>query len=239
MNRYLLSAVTWLQLLIAGSYCLQAQTKSFSEGPHRIEITLEKKDADRWRSVTPSLIFEQNDLVRFRIRANFDGYLYVMNHATSGIYTLLFPQDRSENENRIRANAEYLIPGTDAQFRIAGPPGHEIIYWLISPVQLGGTRTTKQSGLLAPLPLPKTSEPIRQLLPRCNDEIFRARGECVDLSAGPALVSRNSALPDSLSEHFTAASRDLLFTPEKNSVVISSVVPLTGPVIYEFRLAHR
>ena len=33
--------------------------------------------------------------------------------------------------------------------------------------------------------------------------------------------------------------RDLLFLRQKNTAVISSQAPLTGPVIYEFRLAHR
>jgi len=33
--------------------------------------------------------------------------------------------------------------------------------------------------------------------------------------------------------------RDLLFMRQKNTAVISSPVSLTGPVIYEYRLAHR
>ena len=236
--RYLLSTGIMLQfLIVCGS--LQAQTKTLSEGPHRIEITLEKKDADKWLSVNPSLVFENNDLVRFQIRTNFDGYLYVMNHATSGSYSLLFPQQQGESDNRIRANRGYVIPGAEGQFQITGPPGHEIIYWLISPVPLGSIGAKTREGSINQLPLPKPSRPLQDLLPRCNDEIFRARGECIDDSAGPGRVSGNSELPENLTSRAIAASRDLTFTSQDDSVVVSSSVPLTDPIIYEFRLAHR
>ena len=33
--------------------------------------------------------------------------------------------------------------------------------------------------------------------------------------------------------------RDLLFMQQQETAVIASTAPLTGPVIYEFRLAHR
>ncbi|SPE39978.1 hypothetical protein SBA3_3530008 [Candidatus Sulfopaludibacter sp. SbA3] len=33
--------------------------------------------------------------------------------------------------------------------------------------------------------------------------------------------------------------RDLLFMRQQDTAVIASTEPLTGPVIYEFRLAHR
>jgi len=238
MTRGYASAYGWFVLgLVICVFSAQISAWSIPAEPHLV-ITLERKVADGWSSVSPELILEQNDLVRFRIRANFEGYLYVVNHATSGGYTLLFPQAQSADENRIRPNTEYLVPGTDAQFRITGPPGHEVIYWLISPTSLQGTDLSNRAGLFAPPPA-KASKPDAQLLPRCNDEIFRARGECIDSSAGPAKVSDQSTLPDILAGHFNEASRDLTFTPQEKSTVVSSAVPLRDPIIYEFRLAHR
>ena len=35
------------------------------------------------------------------------------------------------------------------------------------------------------------------------------------------------------------SAQPLLFLRRQNTAVVSSVVPLTGPVIYEFRLAHK
>jgi hypothetical protein len=78
------------------------------------------------------------------------------------------------------------------------------------------------------------------LIPRCDDTILRARGDCVDSSAGPKLVPRGTAIPQNLTaQGATAAQRDLLFMRQKNTAVISSQEPLTGPIVYEFRLAHR
>jgi hypothetical protein len=88
-------------------------------------------------------------------------------------------------------------------------------------------------------PVPKATRPVQNLLPRCNDEIFRARGDCIDDSAGPGRISESIELPDSLAGHVSPTSRDLTFTSQENSVVVSSAVPLEDPIIYEFHLAHR
>jgi hypothetical protein len=82
--------------------------------------------------------------------------------------------------------------------------------------------TSKPSETLpAQAPLPPG------LKPRCDDSIFRARGDCVDTSAGPKVPENDTR------------SRGLVFIREKKSSVISSPTPLTGPVVYEFRLAHK
>jgi hypothetical protein len=46
-------------------------------------------------------------------------------------------------------------------------------------------------------------------------------------------------LPKKLADAAEQSRRDLLFLQQKDSSVISSPAPLTGPVIYEFHLAHR
>jgi len=46
-------------------------------------------------------------------------------------------------------------------------------------------------------------------------------------------------VPDNLSAAAEQGKRDLLFMRQKDTAVIASTEPLTGPVIYEFRLAHR
>jgi hypothetical protein len=69
---------------------------------------------------------------------------------------------------------------------------------------------------------------------------LHARGDCIDSSAGPKLVPRDAEIPQNLTEAASQrGQRDLLFMRQKNTAVISSPVPLSGPVIYEFRLAHR
>jgi hypothetical protein len=205
-----------------------------SQQNQRIEITLERQDSDVWKAVDPGFVFEKGDRVRFRFRSNFDGYLYVMDLGTSGNYSLLFPREETGRENKITSGNEYRIPATQAWFRIAGPPGHDIVYWMVSPLALssGGAGST-------PPALPKTKRPPKTLLPRCDDSIFRARGECIDSSAGLRNIPDTDELPENLKSVPRMDSRELIIMRREESSLISSPVPLTGPVIYQFRLAHK
>ena len=102
--------------------------------PHGVDPG--KAGSDTWRAIDPGLVLAQNDRVRFKFRTNFDGYLYVMNQSTSGKYEQLFPREETGRDNRISASKEYQVPATSAAFRIAGPPGHEIVYWMVTPARL-------------------------------------------------------------------------------------------------------
>ena len=96
---------------------------------------MERLENGVWKLVDPGLVFARNDRVRFRYRANFAGY-FIVNRSTSGKDDQLFPREETGQDNRIAAGKQYTIPSTDAIFRIAGPAGHELIYWLASPVEL-------------------------------------------------------------------------------------------------------
>jgi hypothetical protein len=207
------------------------QTHTMTQGAHRMELLLERREGSNWKTIDPGLVLAQNDFVRFRFRTNFDGYLYVTNFSTSGAYDLLFPNEKTGQENRVTAGKEYLVPATTTAFRISGPPGHEVVYWMVTPVRLAE-------------PAPHFEPPDHKatpltLIPRCDDAILHARGDCIDSSAGPKLVPRGEDIPQSLVGPADAGRRDLLFMRQKDTAVISSPAPLTGPVVYEFRLAHR
>ncbi|MEO8371560.1 MAG: DUF4384 domain-containing protein [Candidatus Solibacter sp.] len=208
-----------------------APSRTMNEGAHRMELILEKLDKDTWKAIDPGLVLAQNDVVRFKFRTNFDGYLYVMNQSTSGKYEQLFPREETGRDNRITASKEYQIPATSTAFRIGGPPGHEVVYWLVSPGRL------TDAGPGNPPPAMKGPPPV--LMPRCDETIMKSRGDCVDSSAGPKLVPRGEALPQNLAQGLDKQQRELLFMRQKNTAVISSQAALEGPVIYEFRLAHR
>jgi hypothetical protein len=207
-----------------------SQSQNMTQGVHRMELTLERLDGSTWNAVDPKLVLAHGDRVRFRFHTNFDGYLYVTNQSTSGKYEQLFPREETGQDNRISASKDYQVPATSVAFRIDGPAGHEITYWLVSPARL--TDAPMRPTLPTTKPAPIT------LIPRCDDTIMKARGDCIDSSAGPKLVPRDI----DLSKDFTAAnaaSRDLLFMRQENKAVISSNQPLNGPIIYEFQLAHR
>jgi hypothetical protein len=228
-----LASALCVAAMLAGSQA-QAQTQShtMTQGGHRMELLLERLDQDTWRTIDPGLVLAQGDRVRFKFRTNFDGYLYVMNQGTSGRYEQLFPSVEAGQDNQIAASREYQVPATSAAFRVSGPAGHDVVYWLVSPVKLTDGVPVN--------PRPAAKPPAPNLIPRCDDTIMKARGECVDSSAGPKLVPRGTEIPQNLtSQGANLKQRDLLFMRQKNTAVISSQEPLTGPIIYEFRLAHR
>jgi hypothetical protein len=204
-----------------------AQSRTMTQGAHRMEMTLERRDGGKWNAVDPGLILNQGDEVRFRFRTNFDGYVYVSNHSTSGKYEQLFPREETGRNNRVTAGQEYRVPATSTAFRIAGPAGHEVVYWLVSPERLGDA------------PRMDFPAPPHTLIPRCDDTRLKARGDCIDVSAGPKLVPRDVAVPQELSDAADRSRRDLMFVRQEDKSVVSSPEPLTGPVIYEFLLAHR
>lgn len=196
---------------------LLAVSGVFAQNASRMEITLERRDGNAWKAVDPGLVLATKERVRFRFKSNFKGYLYVINHSTSGTSTLLFPRQDTGSMNQIEAGKEYVVPATQGAFRVEGPEGYDVISWMVSPV------------VLAAPSLPERTEPATpvEMKPRCDDTIFKARGDCVDTAAGPK------------SQADSNSSRELVFMRQKNSSVIASPIPLKGPVVYEFRLAHR
>lgn len=220
-----------LVLLAAG--CLSAQSKTLSNGAQRIELTIERRVNNAWRAVDPGLIFDSGDRVRFRYKTNFGGFLYVMNHGTAGTYMQLFPSSETGTANRVDPDKEYIVPATDGAFRVAGPPGHDVIYFTVMPVEVTSGSSYK------PLPPPPPTPARHSLTPRCDDAILRARGECVDSSAGAA-----NADPDKLPANLKprggqAQGPELIIRKQRNAALLSSRAPLGGPVTFEFRLAHK
>jgi hypothetical protein len=190
-----------------------------------MEILLERREGSTWKIVDPGLVLEQNDRVRFRVKTNFGGYLYVMNRSTSGKQELLFPTKEAGEKNRIEAERQYLVPATAGAFRITGPAGQEIVYWLVSPLEF--TKDGREYVPLPPPPKPGKTPP--NLVPRCDDTVLRARGDCVDTSAG--------ARPVKGPEQGTPP--EVMFVRRAQASVITTPPTLEGPVIFEFRLAHR
>ena len=220
-------------------YCgiaLLALLLPFADGqsakPLRMEILLEKEDHGKSVVMEPGHVFESGDRLRFRFTPNFDGTLFVMDRGTSGSYTMLFPKEETGTNDRMESGKAYVLPATDkGWFRITGPPGHDVVYFVVTSAK-GGAATI-------PMPVPHTPPPEDKhdpatLIPRCNDELFRARGDCIDSSAGPKAAG--SALPENLTG---MKARDLFFIRKEKTSVVSSQEPLDSPVVYEFHVAHK
>jgi hypothetical protein len=217
--------------LAAGA--LQAPPKPAPARPERpaLSIVVEKKLPDgKAEAMAPNHVFTTGDTIRLRVTSDFDGYLYVMDQGTSGQFSTVFPSLAAGSSNSVQHGQSYLVPSTDdGWFQITGPAGFDVLYFLLSPQTIVSPTA---SSFVAP-------GPISSLKPRCNDAVFRARGECTDISAGPAALPKDAPLPAPIAPIAGAASRDIIVVKKKDGVTVTSEGPKTAPVIYTFRLAHN
>ncbi|HEY3841415.1 MAG TPA: DUF4384 domain-containing protein [Bryobacteraceae bacterium] len=207
-----------------------------SNQPFRMEILLEKEDHGKAVVVEPGHVFEPGDRLRFRFTPNFNGTLFVMDKGTSGSYTMLFPKEETGTNDKLESGKSYLLPSTDkGWFRISGPSGYDIVYFVVTSAAPGAHSTPSVTSVPVPhLPAASDTHEPSSMTPRCNDDLFRARGDCIDLSAGPKKAG--DALPENLSG---LKARDLFFIRKEKASVVSSTAPLDQPAVFEFHVAHK
>ena len=195
--------------------------------PSQLEITLERRRDGKVETMAPGHVFQNGDQVRLRLASHYEGFLYVMDQGTSGRFATVFPAVDTGRDNRLHPDTTYLIPG-DNWFDITGPAGFDVLYFLLSPAPLAQPTA---ASFVAP-------GPISSMRPRCNDKIFRARGECMDDTAGPAPVPAGQALPAPIAPLAGGASRDIVVSKKENGAV-GVGGGTSAPLLYTFRLAHQ
>lgn len=212
----LIAAVVFL----AGASAVLGQTAS-----HSVAVTIERMENGNWQRSDPRTVFRPKDEVRFQFRSTFDGYLYVLNRTGSGQYMWIYPSPDAGTDNRVQPNHSYLIPSTDGAFSIPETPGFDVVYWILSPTEL------RDLNLPPADPAAKST-----LVPRCRESELRARGSCLDDSAG-ARVS--DSLPKSLQATSPLRGRELKLdrTQDSSHIRFSGISGRT--LIYEFWIAHR
>ena len=191
-----------------------------------MEITLERAHENGWSTVSPRTVFHAKDEIRFRLRTNLGGYLYVLNQTSDGSYLWLFPTKVTGLENRIEANREYQIPANQGAFRIPPTAGYDTVFWIVSEEPLRE--------------LPELPDPIAPsrspLLPRCRQEL-RARGPCEDEQAGPKALANPELLPRQLIPPQNVNGGIRIRETEGRSVItLPGSVAFFG---YQFLIAHR
>lgn len=223
-----------LVLLVAGTTTDPARATD-SEG--LISIHLEQQEGALTRTVPQNTVFRTGDILRFRITSHIAGFLYVVDRGTTGTTATLFPASGDTADNTIARDQSYLVPADgDGWFRVSGPSGFDILYFLVSatPIELSpaasGGRTQET---------PEAAPPPPGLLPRCDDQIFKARGECLDPSAGVAPLTSGAAVPRELVPLTKTASRDIILTDDGDGTAVQPASTASLPLIYTFRLAHR
>jgi hypothetical protein len=212
----------------AASHAAEIAGANSSANSMVVDITLERQRDGKVEAMAAGHVFAKGDVIRLRLVSHYDGYLYVMDQGTSGKFTTVFPAMQTGSDNRVHIAKQYLVPAVeDGWFEVEGPAGFDVLYFLLSPSALANPVL---SNFTAPAP-------VSSLKPRCNDEIFRARGDCTDDSAGPAAVPPGQALPAPLAPIAGSASRDITFTSKQNGTV-GVQGESAAPILYTFRLAH-
>ena len=228
-----------LALLVAASLMAPACVRAQSAGSSVLSIRLEKKAGDAVRAVPQNTVFRNGDILRFRLTSQIDGYLYVVDKGSTGNTAVLFPAATTAGGNRIETGRSYLVPAEgDGWFEVSGPAGFDVLYFLVSatPIALPSGPSKNQGDEHAPA---QESPPPPNLLPRCDDAVFKARGECVDASAGAAPLPPDAAVPRELVSLARTASRDIVLTDDGDDTGVQSAPNAKLPIIYTFRLAHH
>lgn len=201
-----------------------------------ISIHLEQKNGDQTKTVPQNTVFHNGNILRFRLISRIAGYLYVVDKGTTGQTTTLFPVSTGPgSQNKIAPDQTMVVPAMgDGWFEVSGPSGFDTIYLLVS-----------SSPILIPpaAAIPETQETPQNtlppnLLPRCNDEIFKARGDCIDPSAGVTPLPSDAPVPRELVPFAKSASRDIILTDDGDGVTVKPAPSAKLPLIYTFRLAH-
>jgi hypothetical protein len=209
-----------------------------AEVNHRIDLVLEKKEGTSVRTVEPNYVFSAGDKLRFRLKSAVNGYLYVMNQGSSGVWQQLFPRDGVTQSRTVAAGKQYLVPASGSGwFQVTGPPGYDNVYFLISPVDLG--KSPPGSGSQQSSSSEADAASFATATPRCDDELFRARGECLDTHAGLKPLDKGESLPEKFSQFSAMTSRDLIVVDNSSDTSVSSTEPFEGPSMYRFRIAHK
>jgi hypothetical protein len=229
-------APLFLLLLIAPDH-INSQT---SNSAGLIVVRLEKRVGNTSKAVPQNTVFRSGDVLRFRLTSKFTGYLYVVDKGTTGTTNTLFPVTTGPGANNsVAANQSTLVPATgDGWFEVSGPPGFDVLYIMVSatpmslppPEQQPGNKTAQTPASEAPLPA--------DLLPRCDDAIFKARGDCIDSAAGVAPLPPDAAVPRELVPLAKTASRDIILTDDGDGTAVQPGPSAKLPLIYTFRLAH-
>lgn len=97
----------------------------------RYSVLKQKRDGT-FEEISPDAVFHAGDRIRLSVMSNQEGYLYIIEHGTSGKWRPLYPPPGGD-EAKLVPGTEYLIPGgKDEFFQFSGDPGDEKLFVLLT-----------------------------------------------------------------------------------------------------------
>lgn len=93
---------------------------------------LKRRPDGTFEEISPDAVFHAGDSIRLSVMSNQEGYLYIIEHGTSGKWQPLYPPPGSK-ETKLIPGTNYLIPGGPNEFfRFSGEPGDEKLFVLLA-----------------------------------------------------------------------------------------------------------
>jgi hypothetical protein len=169
----------------------------------KFEVVLERLSEDRWERLDARTVLSAGERVRFRFTSSMPGWLCVYYTGSGGRSEWLLPS------RLIVKDTAYLVPAEPASFTVEGPPGMDILYWILS---------AKQVPLEALIPEGARRSQPNTMIPRCRQETVQLA--CLDERAGPSKLR----------------ARDLKI---EGTATMQPADRNVGVITYEFRMAHR
>lgn len=224
-------------LIIACAHLLSAQG---TQSAGWISIRLEQKRGSETKVVPQNTVFHTGDVLRFRITSKTTGYLTVVDVGTSGETSTLFPGSADAQSANLRLGEVRSVPTEgDGWFEVSGPTGYDVLYFMVTATPLAQASEKPSDGQRpSSSPVPAEKAIPKQLLPRCDDEIFKARGDCIDKAAGVTPLGADAPLPTQLKPYSRMATRDIIVSEDEDGAAVRPLPTAKLPLIYSFRLAH-
>ena len=100
-----------------------------------IKTTVILEREGKQQTVAPSHPFKSGDKVKLVFTPNTNGYVYWMSKGSTGSYSLLYPTVQTGMDNKVKKNAEYVIP-TTGSFKFDSNSGNEELLCILSAKRL-------------------------------------------------------------------------------------------------------
>jgi hypothetical protein len=143
-------------------------------GPLGLRYTILQQSGGQSVEVAPDKVFHSGDHIRFRVEANGDGYLYIVQQGTSGTWSVLFPSPEIENgDNEVHRGRKYTVPSEET-FSFEGSPGIEKLFVVLSrqpEKELQALLYSLQQQSASPAKTPAAEPPVHMLMASTNPHI--------------------------------------------------------------------
>jgi hypothetical protein len=207
-----------------------AESQDQAPAPPRTKLllTIERWKKDGWETANAQSVFKPQDRLRFRFRTSVSGYLYILNQASSGKTSWIYPL-KSTHPDELSEGQEVIIPNTEGSFAVGGPPGFDTLYWIMrsTPFELHEVPADK-------LDVPST------LISRCPEETSETEVTCLDKNAGPKALTDTKKLQSAIGLPGSLVARDLTFEPTPKATEISTNSDgASDGIMYQLKIAHN